>query len=140
MGTTVTSGGQAHVERLYQGWKRLPNPERNLSIAHAPRDGKDVLRWDRNSRGRCKRAESCEWQHDHMWGNNIHWEIEAEFIRLGGQENRPALVEPGNVDRVANQLRDNNQRQHGEQPSVPLKARRREATGSWGNSHPMTER
>ena len=41
---TATAGAQ-EVTRLYTAWKRLLNPERNLSTAHAPRLGKEVFFW-----------------------------------------------------------------------------------------------
>ena len=39
---TVTAGDQ-DVTRLYPAGKRLLKPERKLSMAHAPRPGKEVL-------------------------------------------------------------------------------------------------
>ena len=50
----VTAGAQ-DVTRLYPAGKRLLKPERNLSTAHAPRDGKEVFCWDWNSHGGCVR-------------------------------------------------------------------------------------
>ena len=51
---TLTDGAQ-DVTRLYPDGKRFLKPERNLSMAHAPRAGKEVFCWDWNIHGGCAR-------------------------------------------------------------------------------------
>ena len=51
-----------------------------------------------------------------MEDKNIRWNTEAELIRRVGRKGRASRVEPGNVDRISDKLRGNNQRKRGEQP------------------------
>ena len=68
---TLKAGPQ-DATRLYPSGKRQLKPGRNLSMAHAPRAGKEVFCWDWNSRGGCPRGEKCERKHDSMGDKNLH--------------------------------------------------------------------
>ena len=91
----AVTDGSHDVTRLYPAGKRLLKPERNLSMAHAPRDGKEFFRWDWNSHGGCDRWRKCERKHESMSGKNLQWEVAAEMLRRGGHSNRQARVIPG---------------------------------------------
>ena len=109
---TLTSGG-TEVTRLYPAGKRLLKPERNLAMAHAPRCGKYVFFWDWNAHGGGARTPHCDRKHETMSEENLHWAIASELIRRGGHKNIPTRIAPGNVDGMVDQLRESNQKIHG---------------------------
>lgn len=121
--SNTTTAGAQEVGRLYASGKRLPKPERNLAMAHAPRSGKDVFCWNRHRHGGCSKEDKCGRRHDAMSKKNLHWAVAAELTRRGGRRSRSARILPENFDGVVAQLRDTNQRIRGEQPLV--------ATNSW---------
>ena len=102
---TVAAGAQV-VTRLYPAGKRLLKPERNLSMAHAPRSGKEVFFWGWNSHGGCVRGDKCGRKQDSMGAKNLHWAVTAEMIRRGGHAKRSTRVMPENIDGAVGQLRE----------------------------------
>ena len=80
------------------------------------------FRWGRNTHGGCGRAERSDRKHDLMSEENLHWDVATELIRRGWRKNRPRRIAPENVDGMADQLREANQRTHGEQPLTPKNA------------------
>ena len=108
-------------------------------MAHAPRSGKDVSCRGWNSHGGCARGLMCDRKHDTMSGKNLHWTVSAELIRRGGRKNRPTRIAPGNVDGVVDQLRESNQRVHGEQPLVGAKPWWQKKAGSLNRTPEMSQ-
>ena len=129
-GRNLTTGG-TDVARLYPAGERLLKPERNLEMARAPRRGEDAFFWDCNAHGGCARGDRRVIEkHDTMSEKNLHWEIAAELIRRGGRKNRQSMIAPENADGMADQLRDSNQKAHGEQPLAATKAWWQKTAGS----------
>lgn len=53
-----------------------------------------------------------------MSEKNLHWAITADLTRRGERKNRNTRILPDHVDGMVAQLRETNQRVHGEQPIV----------------------
>ena len=130
---TVTAGAQ-DVASMYHAGNRLLKPERNLSMAHAPRVGKDVFCWDWNSHGGCSRGDKCVRKHDIMSDKNLHCAVLAELVRRGGHVKREYRIAPGNIDGAIDQLRESNKRTHGERPIAPSKAWWKKTAGAYSGN------
>ena len=111
-----TTTGAQEGGMLYHAGKRLLKPERNLAMAHAPRSGKETFCWDWNVHGWCGKVERCDRNRDATIEKNLHWAVAAELIRRGWRKNRNTRILPEHVDGMVAQLRETNQRVHGEQP------------------------
>ena len=99
-------------------------------MAHAPRSGMCVFCWDWGAHVGCARGQTCDRKHDALSEKNLHCAISEELIRRGGRKNRSARIDPENVDGVAGQLRDSNQKVHGEQSLTTTKAWWQKTAGS----------
>ena len=65
---------------------------------------------------------NCDLKHETTSEKNLHRALAAELIRRLVIRTPPTRIAPGNIDSMADQLRESNHRSHGEQPIVTSKA------------------
>ena len=111
------TGTQINEEtrRLYPAGPPLSKSERNLAWEHTPvdKDGKKMC-WDFSSKMTCSRGAKCNYSHELMKTNGVHWTVYAELLRRGGHRRNRKVVEVKDIEGRIKQLRENNAKEKGE--------------------------